>query len=186
MTFQHMMIDLETMGSRPGCAIATIGAVMFDPVFGDTGDRFYCRIDLGSCVQAGLRLEPDTVVWWLKQSDAARAELTRDDGLQLRYGLQAFGEFWRAHDARFIWSHGANFDGPIIAAAFEAVNMAIPWKYWDARDTRTIYDLAGVKPVRSIGVAHHAKDDAVNQADAVIAAYAKLGLAKGRAEVAHG
>ena len=32
---KHVMLDLETWGTRPGCDIRSIGAVVFDPVKGD-------------------------------------------------------------------------------------------------------------------------------------------------------
>ncbi len=188
MSCDHIMIDLETMGSRPGCAIATIGAVMFDPVHGDIGNSFYCRVNLRSCTEAGLHLDPLTLIWWLRQSDAARAEISNDESLQLRYALQAFSAFYAENKARKHWSHGAGFDGPIMDAAYHALGMDPPWKFWDARDTRTIFDLAQVKPDRSVGVAHHAHVDAENQARAVVEAYLRLGLAKRTADsaVTHG
>jgi hypothetical protein len=173
---EHIMVDLETMGSRPGCAIATIGAVMFDPITGTQGDSLYLRVRLQSCVELGLTLDPETVLWWLRQSDEARLEL-QGDGLCLTAALECFARFLRDHGARYFWSHGASFDGPILEAAYHAIKKSAPWRYVDARDTRTLYDLAGVKPNRLNGVAHNAQVDAENQVNAVFEAYRRLGLA---------
>ncbi|MCV5360349.1 3'-5' exoribonuclease, partial [Escherichia coli] len=38
---KHLMIDLETMDNKPTSAIASIGAVFFDPETGEMGEQFY-------------------------------------------------------------------------------------------------------------------------------------------------
>ena len=79
----HIMVDLETMGTAPGSAIVSLGAVAFDPVAGTLGEEFYRVITLGSCQRAGLTIDAGTIGWWLQQSDSARAELVRDDAVAL-------------------------------------------------------------------------------------------------------
>lgn len=173
---KHIMIDLETMGTRPGSAIASIGACAFDPETGVMGHLFYRRIDLDSCARSGLAFDADTIVWWLKQSDAARGELAKEGGFHIAKALQDFRSFWLEEDGKYLWGHGANFDEPLLAAAYRALHVEQPWLFWNARCTRTIYGLAGVKPNRAAGVHHNAMDDARAQAEAVIDAYAKLKL----------
>ncbi|MDZ4374010.1 MAG: 3'-5' exonuclease, partial [Phenylobacterium sp.] len=175
----HLMVDLETFGTSAGCAIASIGAVVFDPVQGALRETFYAVIDLGSCQEAGLTFEAGTVHWWLRQGDAARRALTDAKTVTLSMALGQFRMFFLAHARRApIWSHGANFDEPILQAAFRAAHLPPPWDYWDARCTRTLFALAGVRPDRAVGVHHNALDDAVNQAEAVIEAYRILGLGR--------
>jgi hypothetical protein len=173
----HIMVDLETMGTRPGSVIASIGAVVFDPVEGTLGSQFYRTISLPSAAAAGLLFDGQTVKFWLNQSDAARAALFRDEG-ELSNVLIAFAEFWKGQRGEVFWSHGANFDEPVLGAAFHAVKLRTPWSYSASRCTRTIYDLAGVKPDRAAGTHHDALDDAIAQALAVCRAYDKLGLSR--------
>ena len=173
----NVMVDLETMGTAPGSAIVSLGAVAFDPATGQLGEEFYRVIDLKSCQRAGLTIDPDTVTWWLKQSDEARAALTGDEAEALHTALGWFRMWWLQLKARYIWGHGGNFDEPLLSAAFKAAHVALPWDYWNGRCTRTIYDLAGVKPDRAAGTHHNDLDDARAQAVAVCQAYAKLGLA---------
>lgn len=175
MTHSHIMVDLETMGTAPGSAIVSLGAVVFDPRTGQLGNEFYRVISLASCQRAGLTFDPDTVMWWLQQSDQARAALMADNE-DLPVALGCFRQWWQNQEGRFIWGHGANFDEPLLAAAFRAVHAPAPWDYWNARCTRTIYELAGVKPDRAQGTHHNALDDAKAQARAVCDAYVKLGL----------
>lgn len=172
----HIMVDLETMGTAPGSAIVSLGAVAFDPVAGTLGEEFYRVIDLASCQRAGLTIDAGTLVWWLRQSEAARAELVRDDATALPTVLGWFATWWRRQQGQFIWGHGANFDEPLLRAAFRAACVTVPWRYWDARCTRTIFALTGEKPNREQGVHHNALDDAKAQAEAVIRAWRKLGL----------
>ena len=69
----RIMVDLETLGTAPGSVILSIGAVRFDVEKGLL-DEFYVNIDVESSQRLGLTIDGDTVMWWLKQSDAARAK----------------------------------------------------------------------------------------------------------------
>ncbi|MEO2037995.1 MAG: 3'-5' exonuclease [Martelella sp.] len=170
------MVDLETMGTAPGSAIVSIGAVSFDPEKGSIGEEFFRVVNLRSCERAGLTIDPDTVLWWLKQSEAARQQFDQQGAEDLPQVLGWLASWWRRQNGRFIWGHGANFDEPLLAWAFRATHVVAPWKYWDARCTRTIFALTGERPDRSRGVHHNALDDARAQAKAVIRAYRKLDL----------
>lgn len=170
----HIMVDVESMGSTPGSAIVSLGAVAFDPAAGTLGEEFYRIVSLRSCRRVGLTIDADTVMWWLQQSVAARAQLYRPDAEELPGVLGWFATWFRRQAGQFIWGHGGNFDEPLLSAAFRAAHVQVPWKYSDARCTRTIFALAGEKPDREQGIHHTALDDAKAQAHAVIRAYAKL------------
>lgn len=171
----HVMLDLETLGKRPGAIILSIGAHAFDPVVGLGFEGFYANIDQASCEAAGLVSDPETIEFWSRQSAEAQAALTVDPR-PLADVLQDFTAFWMRVGGRRLWAHGATFDPPLLEAAYLAAGLPVPWRYSDPRDTRTIYELAGVQPDRSAGVHHHAEHDAINQSKAVIEAYRALGL----------
>lgn len=168
-------LDLETFGTRPGCAIRSIGAVMFDPHSGEMGAEFYANISDASCVAAGLHVDPDTVAWWKKQSAQAQDALMSDQKTLTEVAV-AFDAFWRSNRAMFVWSHGANFDEPLWSAAMHAIGRKVPWKFWDSRCTRTAYDLASFNPktVSRAGTHHNALDDAKYQALCVQKAYQRV------------
>jgi hypothetical protein len=172
---QNVMLDLETWGTFPGCAIRSVGAVMFDPHNGEIGAEFYANISDESCKQAGLHIEDGTVAWWARQNQQARDALLVDQ-LTLTEIAVKFDAWWRKNAGVFVWSHGANFDEPIWRAAMRAVSRGVPWKFWDSRCTRTVYDIAGFNPrsVRRVGTYHNALDDARHQAVCVQRAYAKV------------
>ena len=48
--FSHLMLDLETMGTKSNSAIISIGAVEFDILTGKTGREFYRNVSLQSCI----------------------------------------------------------------------------------------------------------------------------------------
>ena len=65
--------------------------------------------------------------------------------------------------AKRVWSHGATFDIVICEHIFRKIGKAIPWSFWEVRDTRTLFDI-GINPNRPPVLKHHALEDAWNQA----------------------
>lgn len=155
------MVDLETMGNGPTAAIIAVGAVQFDPVAGVLGDEFYAVVDLASSVAAGLRIEPATVLWWLGQSDEARAAVAMP-GRLLADVLRDFAE-WLPAGAR-VWGNGAGFDNVVLASAYRALGMPVPWHYRDDRCYRTLCALNPDVGYARSGTAHNALHDARSQA----------------------
>lgn len=169
----HVMLDLETWGTRPGSALRSIGAVAFTPE-GAFASEFYRNVDKQSCLDVGLTLDPATVDWWSQQSLEANAALLKDPK-PLATVVGEFHKFFQDQCGIYVWSHGANFDEPLWSAAARAAGLSIPWKYWNARCTRTLYHATGFDP-RSLpreGTHHNALDDAKYQARCVQAAFAK-------------
>lgn len=161
-----IMIDLETLDVLPTASILTIGAVKFDP-FGDdvntpTSEKFYVKVDLDSCDRYGCTVSQDTLDWWAKQSKEAQEEAFSVDGrVPVEEAINQLYKFcW---GAKRVWSHGAGFDVIILENLFRKVGKSIPWSFWEVRDTRTLFDL-GINPNRPPVLAHHALEDAWNQA----------------------
>ena len=71
-----------------------------------------------------------------------------------------------------VWSHGAIFDIVIIENICRKLQQAVTWKFWEVRDTRTLFDIADLTV--NIEGKHNALADAVAQADVVQKAYKKL------------
>ncbi len=140
-----------------------------------------------------LTRDPRTVQWWSEQSDEAQAAFANP--VELREGLEQFTICLNSictpdsippsggHTNLRLWSHGPAFDPPILAAAYRACNLPVPWHYRTLRDTRTCFDLAGIDDHSAwlsahpgpLGIPHHALDDAICQARAVCKAIARIG-----------
>lgn len=160
----HVMLDLETMGTTPGSAIVAIGAVQFDPetgAVGGEGREFHAAVDLTSCLEAGLTVDGRTVLWWLKQEEAARKALA-DNPRHLAEVLDHFSH-WVPNECQ-MWGNGAAFDNVILAAAYKATGRGQPWAFWNDRCYRTMKALSPVAPPKFAGTRHNALDDAKHQA----------------------
>ena len=171
-----IMIDLETLATSPDAAILTIGAVKFDPFGKDIEepamDSFYVKVDLDSCDEVGLVTSDDTIAWWANQSKEAQEEaFGTDNRLHIR---EAFDKLYKfCWGAKRVWSNGAGFDIVICDHVYKKLNKASPWNFWQARDVRTAFDL-GIDPKRPTVTAHHALQDAYNQAVGIQNVYTML------------
>lgn len=158
----HIMIDIETMGTRPSAPIVSIGAVAFDAE--GIHKKFYRVVDLESSVAGGAVIEPGTVLWWLSQSDEARAALTDDIVEPIRDVLEAFTLWAAATEIDGVWGNGATFDNVLVAEAYKRLGMQPPWPFWKDRCYRTVKNMVpAVKLVRN-STHHHALADAEAQA----------------------
>lgn len=190
----NIMLDLETMGKGSNAAIVSIGAVFFNPLTGELGERFYKRIWLESAAKYG-ELDASTVVWWLGQSDEARDEINHDDSVGLSEAMRGFSEFvfnntkGSFSDNR-VWGNGCTFDNVIIANAYKQLKLQKPWSYAGDMDVRTIVELGrkllNFDPKKDMpfeGEKHNALADAIHQAKYVSAIYQRLAEATHRDEV---
>lgn len=132
------MVDLETLGVNPGCAILSIAAVRFDIKTGNIQDRFYVNLDLSSCIDHGLVIEADTFLWWLKQSQEARERISQDP-VYIVQALLSLNSFIAPTD--IVWGNSARFDFGILIKAYEVAGINIPWKYRHEMCLRTIVSL---------------------------------------------
>lgn len=161
---KDIMLDLETMGVKPYSPIVAIGAVLFDPKSDQIGETFYQLIDLQSCEDAGLKICADTVLWWLRQSDAARGQLCNPslERTSLKNALLDFS-MWVPEGAK-VWGNGSDFDNVILESAYEVCGQKVPWNYWNNRCYRTVKNLKPSVEIVREGVHHNALDDAISQA----------------------
>lgn len=158
----YVVIDLETLGTRPGDIILSIGAVEVDLKAGTLGREFYKVIHAGNAAQHGLQIEAGTVLWWLVQSEQARKQVAYG-GLPLVEVLDAFSE-WAPKDMK-PFGNGASFDLGILTAAYRAIGKQPPWKFWNERCYRTVKAMhPNVVEDERVGVYHNALDDAKHQA----------------------
>ena len=171
-----VMIDLETLDVLPTATILTIGAVKFDPFGDDVKNpecvKFYTRVDIDSCDRLGATVSSATLEWWAGQDQAAQDEaFDPTDRVDVVQALEQLYKFcW---GAKRVWSHGAGFDVIILENYFRKIGKAIPWQFWEVRDTRTLFDI-GINPNRPPVLKHHALEDAWNQAVGVQNVYRTL------------
>lgn len=162
---ENVMLDLETLGTSPGCVILSIGATFFDKT--RLGEKFYRTIDVQSCIDAGLTVSGDTFKWWMGQKGEARKALF-DKTIPVQDALSEFSA-WLGQNCETssvkVWGNGSDFDNAILAKAYGAVlGETQPWRFWNNRCYRTACDLLNDRNRKQEGVYHNALDDAVSQA----------------------
>lgn len=198
-TWTDLMIDIETLGTKPGSVILSIGAVPFNLESWEVAEMqegFHQKISIASSILSGFNIEQGTLDWWRQQDTNA----TRESFDTLGYNgkpdaisgvLRGFSWFVNSISEKFddgkckirVWGNGPTFDIAHLEKAYEMVEMKdlIPWSYNRIRDVRTILDLAQTisgfdhKEEEFIGTKHIALDDAYNEALNVVKAFKHIG-----------
>ena len=197
--YTDIMIDLETFGNGNDATIVSIGAVAFNSKAGRTanslfddlaegtegllasGQAFEVKVRPGDSAHPG-EMTPETVEWWLGQSDEARQALLEGPRESLGSALDMFVSWAQTVDnlgTVRLWSRGPTFDETILRSAFRRYKMTdrFPTNFWNARCCRTIEDLArdaGWSSIFENQLAHSAVNDAIHQARTVTMQVAHL------------
>lgn len=197
----HLMVDIETLGKKPGAPVVSIGAVLFDPRKQDDVSfleerAFLRRVDIEDAINCGA-VDGETIKWWFSQEDAAIKALVTGEALSLKHALEDFRQYavhrWPKGDDKFfnghcqypqacvVWANSPDFDCKILEYACREVGEVFPFQFFQYRCLRTLKDLAWPNgpdsvPKFAAGVKHDARADAVNQALVVQAGYKALGL----------
>lgn len=168
-----VVIDLETFGREPGCMVLEIGAAYLEPHRGVV-KHFSAHLSLEDQRSLGLEMDPATVLWWMGQEDA-RQNVLKGHGPEdceseaLGTGLGRFAAWLQDAAATGnrelrVWGNGASFDCGILAAVYRAAGIEAPWKFWEERDLRTIWELHGRAQLdRDPGTAHSGRFDAIHE-----------------------
>lgn len=177
----HIMVDIETIGTRVGSIVLAAAFVRFS-------DEAHMSVNLSVSDQEllGLERDPQTEAWWRAQEAAQPGTWARatSDAQPLAIALPYIVNWmtWAAPDGDFqIWCHGATFDCPLLGEVYRRSNIECPWggrNFWRVRDTRTLYDLALINPKDyAVPPPHVALNDAIGQTRAAKAALAILARA---------
>lgn len=153
------MIDLEGLATGPDTTILTIAAQAFDPFGSGYYDRhYYARVTLES--QENRSIDNGTIEWWATQPEHAREEaFGEQDRIPLDQALDELGRLiWHS---KMIWAQGPTFDCTILEHAYKSYHKALPWKYYQVRDSRTVFSLWPELPIPP--TSHHALEDCRRQ-----------------------
>ena len=161
-----IMIDIETLSTRPDAVIASVGACRFDPETGEIDpNTFHHRCGMDDQIRAGRHISASTLRFWLDQSPEAQMELRGGDSLS--HTLDRLALWVTKGYQGGVWSNGASFDIPILEHAYATMgSMDTPWSFRSARCYRTLKDLVGDRTVQTFinPMAHNALADAIHQA----------------------
>ena len=161
-TSKQVVVDLETLSIHSNACIVSIGAVLIEDM--EITDTFYINVDGRTCKEAGLHIDPDTIKWWGEQSKEAQ-EAWQKNPVPLQEAIDKF-TLWYGKESIPIWGYGANFDVVILESAYRALDMNIPWKFWDISCLRTLMNVLDKRLPKANN--HNALDDATAEAKVLI------------------
>ena len=170
-----IMVDIESLDTCPDCVILTIGAVRFDPKGNGVVERLELRPTIEEQTEKyNRKINEGTLAWWSQQSTEAIEEAMGDKNrMSFKGCMEILYKFcW---NRRAVWSNGAGFDVVAMESAWRNLDMKIPWPYYTVRDTRTLFEVAGVS-LKDGGhvTSHKCVEDAEHQAIVVQQAYMKI------------
>jgi len=162
-----IMLDLESLGTRPDCAILTLGAIKFNPYVLDSfGDSLYLRIDVDEQLALGREVQEDTLTWWSNQAEDVREEaLGEGNRVSLTEMYRQLNRF--CVGATNIWCQGPAFDIVILENIYRQMGWPTPWQFWQIRDSRTLFGVHGDPREKNKAGLHNALEDCVSQAQGV-------------------
>lgn len=159
---QNLMIDLETLGTKPNSAILSIGAVYFDK--DGLGEEFYANVDLQDSIDSGFDIDASTVYWWLSQSSETGKVLSQYK-TPLVNAINSIHYF--VNKGVKVWANSPSFDLVMLKNHFDKLGFETPWDFWNELDFRTFVATTGAERVKP-KIAHDALEDAKAQAQTII------------------
>jgi len=165
---RQVVVDLETLSTRPNSCIVSIGAVAFTLEDGIT-EEFLINIDPMSSKEKGLHIDKETIEWWASQPKEA-IDSWKKDPVSLEEGLAKFKSFYGSNRWTPVWGNGSSFDITILESAFFACDYhkeEIPWMPWVIYDMRTLTNILSRK-LEKTGINHNALHDSIAEAKLLI------------------
>jgi hypothetical protein len=162
-----IMLDLETLSTKPDATVLTFGACKFNPYKQEDIDKgIYFRINVDEQITLGRDVDDSTVEWWGKQAEDVREEALGDgDRITLEQFTKELNRF--IVGAKNIWAQGPVFDIVILENLYRQLGLPCPWQFWQIRDSRTLLSTHGDPREKNKVGLHNALEDAVSQAQAV-------------------
>lgn len=172
-----VMLDLETLSTRPNAVILSIGAVKFDPYTDriDVEEGLDLRIDVDEQTALGRDVQEETVKWWETQPrEVQEAAFGSDGRIRVKDFIRALNKFLVGADN--IWAQGPAFDIVILEDLYRQLGIPTPWQFWQIRDSRTLFGVHGDPRDKNRKGAHNALMDCCYQAMGVQQIYQRQGV----------
>lgn len=169
---EHVMIDLETLGTERDSVILSLGAVKFDrnKIYEDDG--LYLQLKWQDQLDNGGTVTEGTIRFWLGQPAASRdAILSRNNALSPNEAISVLNAWFlkSIHKPKNcgVWAKGPTFDLSLLEDLYSRQGLERPpWPYWAERCVRTALLMPGVDTIKRPKdmTEHHPFYDAVYQA----------------------
>lgn len=172
-----LMLDIETLSTRPNAVILSFGAVKFDPYDYriDVEEGMDVKVDVDEQTAMGRDVQEETLQWWSTQpSEVQEAALGETGRISVDEFTKQVNRMMVGVDQ--IWCQGPAFDMVIIEDLYRQVGKPTPWQFWQVRDSRTLFGVFGDPRPKNRDSAHNALMDCVYQAMGVQQIYQQQGV----------
>lgn len=160
---KDILIDIETLGTSPGCIVLSICAVplSIDDIENidieaakSRRDIFYKTLDVNTSLNDGFSVDTATQEWWATStSDEAKMAAYKNpsDPASVIVGLSNYIADIRGdvYTRIKIWGNPPRFDLGILEEYFDCYGIKVPWNHWEERDYRTVNNLCKVSVERT-------------------------------------
>ena len=145
----HVVVDLETLGTRPGSVILQVGANAFCTHEAlDSHDNFAITLNKLDSLGFGFTTDKETEKWWSGQSEATRIGVFNGTA-SVAETLTAFDSYMERLQREaaskgkdlLIWGNSNDFDLGLLRAYYQHFGQEIPWNFRKERDFRTLKEL---------------------------------------------
>ncbi|MCP9764488.1 3'-5' exonuclease [Lacihabitans soyangensis] len=166
--YDQLIVDLETLGTKPGAVILSVALVEWNWK-GEIGKKGVFKIPLAESVAKGFVIEPETVKWWNEQDKIVFAKAlnasvpTNMSGTILSEMMNFFADVMGEKTG--VWGNGSSFDLVLLKEYFDGFGYHTPWNPRIERDVRTIVSLLPEvkREWKFEGTKHDPVDDCLNQ-----------------------
>lgn len=152
---EHIIVDTETLGTKPNSVVLSIGATAFSLVPGNSNDfqtyikhGFYAKLSIkDQVVNFGRKIDENTVNWWKNQSVEAQEvvrpssdDMTMIDALNSLNAWIKTVQGYKWKDS-YVWCRGNYFDFPMLESMYDQADIKCGYNTWKIRDVRTYVDI---------------------------------------------
>jgi hypothetical protein len=153
-----IMLDIETLGTQPGCMITQIAACRFNAT--DITAEVSWNIDITTWGH-GFHIDAATLVWAINKG----VPIIRPNSVTAFAAIESLAAWISGQtvsaNTMEIWANSPAFDCDILALAMRKFDITCPWRYWQLRDVRT--ELRKQPRRRGADVSHDALQDCRDQ-----------------------
>lgn len=147
--YQHISLDIETLGLEPGCVVLSIGMTPFNTHYTEDFDTLLTRsqhwaIDRETTNEYLVDL--NTLAWHTKEPERAEhLKFLATCGRSLFTVLREVQDFVSKFSSPFIWANSPQFDCSILKYVFNREKIDCPWDFRQERDLRTALHIANIQ-----------------------------------------
>lgn len=172
----HVMVDIETLDTKPTGVILSVAAVEFDPYEPNPTNRVVAdfHINIRQQIAEGRTRSGDTALWWQEQSIEAQMDVLngQKNAVSPHEARDIINQIVQGEYSN-LWANGPDFDFVLLS---NFVGDKYKWPFWKHRCVRTLKNMVDVSNVVFVGARHNALADCHYQIAQVRAAYKLLGL----------